>query len=93
MWTKRGDALYFVAGSVLMSSSITTQPELRAGVPRVILDDPLVIQAGPAGAKPFAVAPDGRILAIKEDGSVRSDHIVVVQNWLAETRARHETRK
>jgi serine/threonine protein kinase/Tol biopolymer transport system component len=93
MWAKRGDALYFVAGSVLMSSSITTQPELRAGVPRVILDDPLVVQAGPAGGKPFAVAPDGRILAIKEDGSVRSDHVVVVQNWLAETRARHDVRK
>jgi len=36
----------------------------------------------------FDVAPDGRILAIREDGSVRSDHIVVVQNWLGEARAR-----
>jgi hypothetical protein len=34
-----------------------------------------------AGARSFDVAPDGRILAIREDGSVRSDHIVVVQNW------------
>jgi hypothetical protein len=34
------------------------------------------------------VAPDGRILAIREDDSVRSDHIVVVQNWLANARAR-----
>jgi hypothetical protein len=69
-----------------MSSSITAQPELRAGVPRVILDDPLIAQAG-AGTKFFDVAPDGRILAIKDDGSVRSDHIVVVQNWLSDTRA------
>jgi serine/threonine protein kinase len=28
-----------------------------------------------------------RILAIKEDDSVRSDHIIVVQNWLSEARA------
>jgi Tol biopolymer transport system component len=87
MWARSGDTLYFLAGSALMSSSITTQPELRAGVPRVVLDDPLVGQAG-AGSKPFAVAPDGRILAIREDGSVRSDHIVLVQNWLAETGSR-----
>ena len=33
--------------------------------------------------------PDGRILAIKEDDSVRSDHIVVVQNWLDDVRARN----
>ena len=52
MWARSGDTLYFVAGSALMSSSITAQPELRAGVPRMILDDPLVIQAGPAEASP-----------------------------------------
>lgn len=37
--------------------------------------------------RPYHVAPDGRILAIKEDDSVRSDHIVVVQNCLTEARA------
>ena len=82
MWTRRGDAIYFVAGSAIMSSSITTEPELRAGVPRMVLDDPLVGQFG-AGNKPFAVAPDGRILAIREDDSVKPDHIVVLQNWRA----------
>jgi Tol biopolymer transport system component len=91
MWARHSNALYFVAGSALMVSSITTQPELRASVPRLILDDPLVVRAGSAGSKPFAVAPDGRILAIKEDGSIRADHVVVVQHWLAETRARRDT--
>jgi eukaryotic-like serine/threonine-protein kinase len=86
MWTRRGDALYFVAGSAIMSSSITTAPEFRAGVPRLILDDPLVGQFG-AGSRPFAVAPDGRILAIREDDSVKPDHIVVLQNWRASTDA------
>ena len=93
MWTKRGDALYFVAGSVIMSSTVTTHAELRAGVPVVIVNDPLLVQGGAAN-KVFDVAPDGRILAIKEDDSVRSDHIVVVQNWLSDVRARNaEDRK
>ena len=93
MWTKRGDALYFRAGSATMSSTVTTQPELRFGAPRVIVNDPLLVLSGEA-RKPLDVAPDGRILAIKEDDSIRSDHIVVVQNWLAEVRARQsEARK
>jgi serine/threonine-protein kinase len=86
-WSKRGDALYFAAGSTIMSSAITTQPELRSAAPRTIVNDPLLVRPI-AGARSFDVAPDGRILVIKEDGSVRSDHIVVVQNWLPEARAR-----
>jgi serine/threonine-protein kinase len=86
VWTRSGDALYFVAGSAIMRSSITTQPELRAGLPRVILNDPLVGQSG-AGNKPLAVAPDGRILAIREDDSVKPDHIVVLHNWRVATDA------
>ena len=54
----------------------------------MIVNDPLLVQGGAAN-KPFDVAPDGRILAIKEDDSVRSDHIVVVQNWLGDVRARN----
>jgi len=93
MWAKRGDALYFVAGSAIMSSTLTTRPELRAGVPRAMVNDPLLVQGGAAN-KPIDVAPDGRILAIKEDDSIRSDHIVVVQNWLSLARARNaEDRK
>jgi len=88
MWTKRGDALYFFAGSAIMSSTLTTRPELRAGVPRAMVNDPLLVQGGAAN-KPIDVAPDGRILAIKEDDSIRSDHIVVVQNWLSLVRARN----
>jgi hypothetical protein len=87
MWTKKGDALYFVAGTAILTSAVTTGPELRFGAPRVIVNDPLIVLAG-AGGKSFDLAPDGRILAIKEDGSIRSDHIVVVQNWLGDVRAR-----
>jgi serine/threonine-protein kinase len=90
-WTKRGDAIYFAAGSAIMSSTITTQPELRSAAPRMIVNDPLLVPPI-AGARPFDIAPDGRILAIREDGSVRSDHIVIVQNWLSEVRTRNAGR-
>ena len=52
----------------------------------VILDDALVGRFG-AGNMPFAVAPDGRILAVREDDSVKPDHIVVLRNWRASTNA------
>jgi len=87
MWTRRGDALYFKVGSAIMSSSVITHPTLRFGVPRVVANDPLLVETGSA-SKPLDVAPDGRILAIKEDDSIRSDHIVIAQNWLSEVRAR-----
>ena len=86
-WSRRGDALYFVAANVIQSSAITTQPELRSAPPRLVVSDPMLTRPI-AGARAFDVAPDGRILAIREDGSVRSDHIVVVQNWLTNARPR-----
>jgi Tol biopolymer transport system component len=87
LWSKRGDALYFRAGPALLMSAMTTDPELRSAAPRVIVSDPLLAELI-AGAKPYDIAPDGRILAIREDGSIRSDHVVVVQNWLSEAQAR-----
>jgi Tol biopolymer transport system component len=87
IWTKGGSELYFVTGSAIMSSIFTSQPEPRFSPPRVIVEDGLIVQSG-AQSKPFDVAPDGRILAIKEDDSIRSDHVVVVQNWLGDVKAR-----
>jgi serine/threonine-protein kinase len=92
LWSTRGDAIYFRAGSALMSSAVTTQPELRSAPPRVLLDDPLLAPVT-AGSKPFDVAPDGRILAIREDDTVRTDHIVVAQHWLGEALSRQAGRK
>lgn len=86
-WSKRGDALYFAAGGAIICSAITTQPALGSAPPRTVASDPLLPRAV-AGGRLFDVAPDGRILAIREDGSVRSDHIVVVQNWLHQGRPR-----
>jgi Tol biopolymer transport system component len=84
-WAKNSDRLFFIAGTTVMVSRVTTHPDLRADVPHLVINEPLLAQDG--AVRQYDVAPDDRILAIKEDDSVRSDHIVVVQNWLSEARA------
>jgi eukaryotic-like serine/threonine-protein kinase len=84
-WAKRSDRLYFISGSTLMVSTVTAHPDLRSDAPRPVVNEPLLAQDG--AIRQYDVAPDDRILAIKEDDSVRSDHIIVVQNWLSEARA------
>ncbi len=75
-----------MGGTTFMVSTVTTQPELRSEAPRPIVNEPLLVQDG-LGVKDYDVAPDGRIFALKEDDSARSDYIIVVQNWLSEARA------
>jgi dipeptidyl aminopeptidase/acylaminoacyl peptidase len=86
-WAKDSNQVYFITGgTTLMVTKVTTHPELRSEAPRTIVNEPLLVQDG-APAKDYDIAPDGRILALKEDDSARFDYIVVVQNWLSETRA------
>jgi eukaryotic-like serine/threonine-protein kinase len=85
-WAKNSNQVYFTTGTTFMVATVTTQPELRSKAPRLIVNEPLLVQDA-SRFKEYDVAPDGRILALKEDDSVRSDYIVVVQNWLSEARA------
>jgi Tol biopolymer transport system component len=84
-WAKSSDRLYFINGTTFMVSTVTTHPDLRSDVPRPVVNEPLLAQDG--SGRQYDVGPDDRILAVKEDDSVRSDHIIVVQNWLSEARA------
>jgi eukaryotic-like serine/threonine-protein kinase len=84
-WAKSSNRLYFITGTTFMVSLVTTDPDLRSDVPRRVVNEPLLVEDYPV--RQYDVAPDGRILAIKEDDSVRFDYIVVVQNWLSEARA------
>ena len=78
--------MYFITGTTFMVTTVTTYPDLRSDVPRPVVIEPLLAQDS-GTVRQYDVALDGRILAIKEDDSMRSDHIVVVQNWLTEARA------
>jgi hypothetical protein len=86
-WAKSSNRLYFISGgTTVMVSTVTTDPDLRSDVPRPVVNEPLLAQDN-GTVRQYDVAPDGRILAVKEDDSVRFDYIVVVQNWLSEARA------
>jgi Tol biopolymer transport system component len=80
-WARDGTAIYVVTGAAIVSRTVIRQPQLRFGAARTVVNDPLLVLQPGASWKSFDVAPDGRFLVIKEDDSVRSDHIVVVQNW------------
>jgi hypothetical protein len=84
-WGKNNQ-LIFLSNTTFMVATVSTLPELHADTPRPIVDEPLLVE-GSGAIRAYDVAPDGRILAIKEDDSVGSDHIVVVQNGLSEVRA------
>ena len=84
-WAKNSNLVYFISGTTFMVTKVTTQPELRSEAPHPIVTEPLLTQD--VAVRQYDVALDGRILAIKEDDSVRFDYIVVVQNWLSEARA------
>jgi hypothetical protein len=88
-WAKSSNRLYFITGTTFMVSLVTTDPDLRSDVPRRVVNEPLLVEDYPV--RQYDVAPDGRILAIKEDDSVRFDYIVVVQNWLSEARTLFST--
>jgi eukaryotic-like serine/threonine-protein kinase len=71
-WAKSSNHVYFITGTTIMVTKVTTQPDLRSEAPRPIVNEPLLVQDATSN-KPYDVAPDGRIL--------------VVQNWLSEARA------
>ena len=86
-WAKNSNRLYFISGgTTVMVSTVTSDPDLRSDMPRRVINEPLLAQDN-GTVRQHDVAPDGRILAIKEDDSARFDYIVVVQNWLSEARA------
>jgi Tol biopolymer transport system component len=85
-WAKSSNHVYFITGTTFMVATVTTQPDLRSEAPRLIVNEPLLVQDS-STFRPYDVAPDGRVLAIKEDDSAHLDYIVVVQNWLSEARA------
>ena len=63
----------FLSSTTFMVATVTTLREPPADTPRRIVDEPLLV-GGAEAIRAYDVGPDGRILAIEEDDSVRSDH-------------------
>ena len=84
VWSRRGDELfYFSADGQLMSAAVRSQPGFSVGEGKTILGARYAV-----GARTYDVSPDGqRFLMVKDAGA----QIVVVENWLAELRAKVPT--
>ena len=86
VWAPEGDALYFLEGARLMVAPIEGQPELRAGSPRMVVEDGVVTDPTTTG---YDVAPDGRILMVQAadaPGTGDQPEIAIKLNWYEELR-------
>ena len=97
-WSPRGGELFFVSGTSMMRVAVdTTDGSFRAGNPTRLFDAPGLALDGRFGSggtvRTYDVALDGqRFLAIKlsdvgDEGGPQAS-LVVVQNWLAELKAK-----
>jgi serine/threonine-protein kinase len=80
-WSRDGRTLYFLGvGGMLLSVSVTTQPELRIG-------KPAPLAAAPKNVRSLDTAPDGRLLLLYDDQSTAAP-LTLVENWAARLRNR-----
>jgi Tol biopolymer transport system component/predicted Ser/Thr protein kinase len=85
-WAPKGNEIFYVAGSKVMTVPVTTQPTFRAGKPELLFDR-FDVTAG----RSLVLSPthDGsRFLMVQWDPLSSPRSINVVQNWFAELRAK-----
>ena len=82
IWSPNGDELFYRSVNRWMVVSISTEPEFKAGTPRVLFEGPYLNVSGIS----YDVAPDGqRLLVLQpryDDSQVRE--FCVVHNWFEE---------
>ncbi len=82
IWSPNGDELFYRSVNKWMVVSITTEPEFKAGTPKVVFEGPYINVSGLS----YDVAPDGqRLLVLQpqyDDSQVRELHVVT--NWFEE---------
>jgi len=83
MWSRDGTMLYYRIGTQLIAVDIDTEPEFRAGEPRVLLrefpGDAPVLRAD------YDIAPDGRVITAIPQSQWNAQRLDVVINWFRES--------
>jgi hypothetical protein len=76
-----------------MATPVTTTPTFASGTPRPVLDRSAYVF--PNTARTYDVAPDGRLLVLKEaltaNGQRQKPRVTVVLNWFEELKRRVPT--
>jgi Tol biopolymer transport system component/predicted Ser/Thr protein kinase len=84
-WRGDGKELFYLSGSRVMAVDISTTPNFKASVPKVLFEVPIYVSTGPtASLHTWVVSADGKRFLINVDMSAnRAQPISVVLNWAA----------
>jgi Tol biopolymer transport system component len=80
-WSRDGRKLYFLEGNRLMSASIFSGGALRVEAPRALFT---IAYDRRAVSRTYDVAPDGRILVVRQESPMERSRAVLVENWFDE---------
>jgi hypothetical protein len=72
-WSRDSSELFYRAGSKIMSTRVTTTPQVSIGRSEPVVDLP--------GLMAFDVMPDGRFITVRRVGPVPVQQIVVIPDW------------
>lgn len=82
VWDRNGQEIFYRSGTKMISVALTTTPDLRLGVPRLLFELPYAFGAG-ITIPNYDVSPDGQRFAMVKDDS-GSGRLNVVLNWSEE---------
>ena len=89
-WSANGRELFYRNGRKMMAATVTYQPTLRVGTPRLLFEGDYALEEPGLGANNYDVSGDGqRFVMMKEaaqpdPANVQLAQIIVVQNWVQE---------
>ncbi len=81
VWSPDGREIVFrrfLSGGQMMAVAVTTEPTFTVGTPEVLFEEPYY----QSGGRNYDLAPDGRLLMIKEHSATGDIHLVL--NWFDE---------
>lgn len=92
VWSATGGEIFYLNGQRLMAVDVETEPEFRAGVPRLAFDGSQLGLSTSSYVRDYDVTPDGQtfVMLQTEEGST-PDQLHVVLNWFDELKTRPPT--
>jgi len=83
-WAPNGGELFYRNGGKLMVVDVESEPEFRAGRPRLLFEGPFVLSGG-FGSPDYQISPDSqRFLMLKRRPQSPRNQIHVILNWFEE---------
>jgi eukaryotic-like serine/threonine-protein kinase len=91
-WSRRGDELFYVEGTTVMSVAVSTRDGFRSSPPRKLFDAAAIGATATASFSSMIATydpmPDGLGFAIIRNPPARERKLVVVENWAEELKKR-----